>query len=185
MYILEYYLEEMQKPNILYHAASHLTKTLIPRRSAIGTLPKNVKTDYNTKGWEKRAIFAAIEKNQAIPFGLERKNFMWAGANTKEEVDTWKYGCYLSVNKDTNILQMNYYNYIPKNPVYLYTVDSKDFKMIQSDNNPVKQWYSTKEVIPLNLEKLLPNQIKGSWKEISKVDWERKKQKYTDKGYYK
>jgi len=187
MSLIESYLFELQEikdSKKLYHASSHLTKTLVPRKSIIGVVPKNVKLGYSTKEWERKAIFAATEKKQAIPFGLERKNLLWPGIYTKEEVDNWKYACYLSVNKTTNILQVHYYNYKPKNSFYLYTVDSKDFKLIEN-SNAVEQWYSTKEISPLKVQKLFPDQVKGSWKEITKKDWERKKQKYKDKGYYK
>lgn len=188
MIIIENYLQELQKPDILYHAASHLTKTLIPRKSKIGHVPKNVemKQNYNTKEWEKNAIFAATKPNQAIPFGLERPNMMWPNLHTREEVESWKYSCYLSVDDLTNILQVNYYNYTPKNPLYLYTLDSKDFSLIKdSKKAAVEQWYSMKEIYPLSVKKLLPNQVKESWKRISKEEWEKKKQKYLDKGYYK
>ncbi len=185
--LLEVYLEVIQNPpEVVYHAASLLTKTLKPRKSPIGTMPKNVKISYKTKKWEKKAVYAATEKNQAIPFGLERVNMAWPGTYTEEEMNGWDKACWLSVNKRTNILQVHYWNHIPKKPFYLYTVNTKDFKLI-TDNpgGAVEQWYSTKIVTPIKTEKIFPNQVKGSWLRVNDANWERKKKKYKLKGFFK
>jgi len=187
--MLNTYLEAIQNhPKVLYHAASLLTKTLKPRKSDIGTVPKKTqnKWNYDTSAWEKKAIFAATKINQAIPFGLERENMLWVNRYTEEEVMALKKGCYLSVNKSTNILQVNYYNHTPTKPVYLYTVDPKDFKfIIVPGGAAVEQWYSMKTITPLKTQKLYPNQVRESWIKIGKADWERKKEKYRIKGYFK
>ncbi len=184
--MLKSYLESIQA-KVIYHAASLLTKTLVPRVSGIGTMPKDAKSkiNYKTKNWERKAVYAATEKNQAIPFGLERVNMTWPGTYTEEEVNSWTKACWLSVNNQ-NILQVYYWKHIPKKPLYLYTVDPKDFTLI-TDNpgGAVEQWYSNKVVTPLKVDKLLPNQVKGSWVKATDANWERKKKKYKEKGFYK
>jgi len=173
--------EALNKPSVVYHAASKFTKTLIPRKSPIGAV-KGI----GVKEWNKKAIYAASEKYQAIPFGLERVNMMFPFRYTEEEVNGWNKACYLKRNKQRKTLEVWYYNHTPKNPVYLYHVNPVDFKLIGNDpTNVVEQWYTTKIITPIKVEKLLPNQIKSSWKRVNKAAWEIKKQKYKDKGWYK
>jgi len=178
--ITQYILNEIQKQDIIYHAASLLTKTLVPRKSIIGSI-----AGIGKKEWNKKAIFAATEKNQAIPFGLERINMLFPFSYTEEEVNEWNKACFLTQNKKDRILEVHYYNHTPKDPVYLYQVNSSGFKQIMNDpTNMIKQWYSTKVVTPITVEKLYPKQVKESWKRVSKIDWEKKKQKYKTKGWY-
>jgi len=182
---IETYLLEIQKPDVLYHAASQLTKTLIPRISPIGSTDK-MKRGYSVKGWEKKAVFAATTKDMCYPFGLERHNIMWPGTRTQEEVESWKSACYLSASAGKGKLVMCYYNFTPKKPVYLYTVDSKDFRKIyDSLAGIVEQWAAIKEVTPLKVDKVMPNKIKHSWIKVGDKEWKIKKQKYKVKGYYK
>lgn len=179
------YLQESSKPDVLYHAAELLTKTLKPRKSAIGHTGRLKDHRYVNKDWERKAVYAATEKHMAIPFGLERINMMWPGNHTEEEVQSWDKACYLTANNNT-ILQVHYWNYTPTKPLYLYYLNSKDFKLINDvPEAVVKQWYSNKEIIPLKVEKLFPRQIKNSWRRVSDKEWEIKKQKYKDKGFYK
>jgi hypothetical protein len=179
------YIQESVKPDVLYHAASELTKTIIPRKSKIGHTGKMKKHSYVNKSWEKKAVFSATTKLMCYPFGLERINMMWPGNHTEEEVNSWTKACYLSTGKN-NILKVYYWNYTPIKPFYLYYVDPKDFKLINdSPGAAVEQWYCTKEVIPLKIEKIYPNQIKKSWERIGDKDWEIKKQKYKTKGFFK
>ncbi len=75
---------------------------------------------------------------------------------------------------------------IPKKPLYLYTVDSKDFILIEGNpDDAIEKWYAMNEITPLKVDKLFPNQVKNSWRIATKVDWEKKKKSYKDKGFYK
>jgi len=80
--MLDQYLREVQEPKVLYHAASWLTKTLVPRKSAIAKVPG---AKY-PKGWQNKAVFAAEEIPHVIPFGLERLNMMWPDQHTELEI---------------------------------------------------------------------------------------------------
>ena len=179
--ITQYILLEIKQREFLYHAASELTKTLVPRKSTIGAV-----AGVGKKEWNKKAIFAAMEKDQAYPFGLERINMMFPYKYTEEEVNAFDKACFLSVNKQKHRLEIWYYNHTPKEPLYLYYVNRNDFKQILGDEkNPVKQWYSTKGVVPIKVYKIYPHQIKDSWRQVGKKEWDIKKQKYRDKGFYK
>jgi len=170
---------------VLYHASDYLKKTLEPRKSPIGHTEK-MKRGYPTKAWERKAVYAATTKDMCYPFGLERHNIMWPGNHTEEEVERMKSACYLSASAGGGKLILCYYNFTPKKPVYLYTLDSKDFTIINDRLGAiVEQWSCSKEITPLKVDKVMPNQIKHSWKKINKKEWERKKQRYRDKGYYK
>ncbi len=187
--MIDKYLIEIQTPKVLYHAASMLTKTLVPRKSLVAKYPKDAKHAGSVKRiiirkWDKKAIYAAEEEDQALPFGLERVNILWPNRYTEEEVNAWTKACWLSVKNMR--LQVFYFNHIPRNPVYLYLVDPKDFKAIgEGPKLVVKQWYSSKTITPIEVKKYLPNQIRDSWGKASRGEWERKKQKYREKGWYK
>lgn len=177
------FLTEGRKPNVGYHAASKLTKTLKPRKSPIG----DVKGQAYSKHWTYKAIYASSNKIGAIPFGLERVNMMWVDTYTEDEINRFKRSCWLKQDKVNNILRMWYWNAIPKDPFYLYTVNLKDFKKVRQVDKTaiVEQWYSTKEIIPVNIEKLFPRDVKNSWKVVSDMEWKKKKEKYKRKGLYK
>ena len=187
--ITQYILNEASnESSILYHASDRLKKILEPRKSGVGTLPKKAKKniDYETKDWERKAVYAAPKEIQVIPFGLERINMMFPGLRTEEEVNRLKKSCYFSVNKKTNILQVHYWNHTPTKPIYIYTVERKNFKPILANKGgAVDQWYSTRMVTPIEMKKIFPNQVKRSWRKISDAQWEIKKQKYRIKGFYK
>jgi len=183
MTIVEKYLIEIQNVDVLYHAGSMLTKTLKPRKSPIGKVGGK---EYS-KDWSYKAIYAAAKRTGAIPFGLERVNLMWIDTYTEEEVNRFKYSCWLKQNKAKGILEMWYWNYTPRKPFYLYTVDRKDFKRVRQIDKTaiVEQWYSTKEITPIEVEKIFPKDVKQNWRRVSKKVWEAKKQKYKDKGMYR
>ena len=187
--ITQYILNEAStESNILYHASDRYKKVLEPRKSKIGTLPKKAlkNIDYETKEWEIKAVYAAPKEIQVIPFGMERINMMFPGQRTEEEVSRLKKSCYLGVNKKTNTLEIYYWNHTPTKPVYIYTVDRKDFKPILANKGgAVAQWYSTKMITPIKIKKIFPNQVKKSWRKINNAEWEIKKQKYRIKGFYK
>ena len=187
--ITEYILNEaMNKENILYHASDRLKKVLEPRKSKVGTLPKKAKKniDYETKEWEVKAVYAAPEIVQVIPFGMERVNMMFPGTRTEKEVNMLKKACWFKANNKAGRLQIWYWNHTPTKPIYIYTVERKFFKQILANKGGhVEQWYSTRMVIPISVKKLLPNQVKKSWHKATNAEWEIKKQKYRKKGFYK
>jgi len=164
----------------LYHASPVLLKVLKPFVSDIGI-------NYAaSEGWDKKAVYAAEEMLQVIPFGLERINMMWPGSHTEKEVRSWKSLCWLDRNKKKQLLQMAYYNYTPNKPIYIYVLDSKDFIKIKDPRGAfVKQWYTTKTVKPLDKKKLYPVQVKESWYKASKQVWKDKFQSYIDNGKFK
>ena len=179
------YIQESKKPDILYHAADRYKKTLKPRKSTIGHTGR-MKGSYPTKKWELNAVYAGTTPEMCYPFGFERVNMMWPGNHTEEEVSKWTKASYLSASAGNGRLVMCYYNYTPTKPIYLYTVDSKYFTLVKDKLGAiVEQWYCKKEIPYLKVEKILPNQIKQSWKKIGQKDWEIKKRKYKEKGYYK
>lgn len=180
------YLLELQNSEILYHASDKLKKVLEPRKSGVGTLPKKVKKsiDYETKDWERKAVYAAPEEIQVIPFGMERVNMMFPGLRTEEEMNRLKKSCFFKVNKKNNTLQVHYWNHTPTKPIYIYTINRKDFKPILANKGgAVEQWFSTRKVIPIGMKKIFPNQVRASWRKITNAEWEIKKQKYRDKGF--
>lgn len=174
------YIIEIQTMDIVYHASPELVKVLKPNVSPIGKLPGK-----KTEPWEKSAVYAASEEIQAVPFGLERVNMLWPNLYTKEEVDKFNKGCYLS--KKGDMLQVHYYNHTPTKPLYMYELNRKDFKPIKSPikDSLVEQWYSPKPAMPVNVRKLFPRQVRSSWTKISKKEWEFKKKRYEERGWYK
>jgi len=179
------YIQEAKRPDVIYHASSILSKTLKPHVSPIGHT-KIIKAGFPSKSWERKAVYAGTTKDMCYPFGLERHNIMWPGNYTEEEVESMKSACYLSTKVNKDRLVLCYYNFTPKKPVYLYTVATKDFTKINDKPGAIiKQWSCLKEITPLKIEKIMPNQIKHSWIKIGKKDWEIKKAKYKAKGYYK
>jgi len=174
---IDNYLIEIQKPDVLYHTADKLTKTLKPRVTDL-FVPSKRSTH------AKKAIFAS--HNKLYAFGLERVNVMIPGEYTEEEVNGWTKSCWL--DPDPPRLFVYYWNHIPKNTVYLYHVDSKGFKpfVAKTPNTKTTHWFITKEITPLKIEKLKPNQIKkDSWKIATDAEWEAKKQRYKERGFYK
>lgn len=185
--ITQYILNEARKPDVLYHAASELTKILKPRKSAIGHMDK-MKSDFGSKEWERNAVFAGTTKMMVYPFGLERINMLWPGNQTEKEAYGLTKGCYLSAKENGKkvALRVHYYNHIPRKPLYLYTVDAKDFTLIKDKPGAaVEQWYSSKVITPLKVDKIFPREIRNSWRIIGKKDWQIKLQKYKVRGYFK
>jgi len=175
--VTQYILNEMKRPNVLYHASDTLTKTLKPRITNI-----SVPTAHSLHG--KNAIFAS--HNKLYAFGLERVNMMVVNKYTEKEVEKWTKACWLKPHPPK--LFVYYWNHIPRKPIYLYTVSSKGFKpfKVTTPKHTTYHWYITKDITPLKVQKLTPQQVKkDSWKIVSDKEWEEKKQKYKDRGFYK
>jgi len=177
MKLIENYLLEIQRPDVLYHARWELVNVIKPNVSDISTAGK-----IKTHG--KNAIFASSRKLYA--FGLERVNLLTPYKYTEQEVERWKKASWLSPQPPLLILY--YWNHIPKKPIYLYKLDPKGFKPFKviSKGKTYYHWYIEKPVKPLSVKKIYPREIKNiGWKVATDRDWEIKKQKYRDRGAFK
>ena len=175
--ITQYILNEMKKPDVLYHAASLLTKTLKPRVTKLFIMSKS-----DASG--RKAIFAS--HNKLYAFGIERTNMMIPHFHTEKQVNSWKSACWLKPEPPKLIV--HYWNYIPRKKFYLYHVDSKGFKefVAKTPNTTTTHWYIDKEIVPLRVEVINPRDIEGiAWKRATKKQWEEKKAKYKARGLYK